>query len=273
MRDDLRLYLRYIGVSLRAQMEYRTSFVLVMGGALLNTVMEFLAILALFQRFGSLRGWRLPEVALLWGMIQVSSSVADAFGRGFDQFANQVRTGDFDRLLLRPRSTALQVVGHELTLFRVGRLLPGLVVLGWALARLEIAWTPERVLLVPAAVAGGAALFLGLLVVQATLSFWTIEGLEIMNAVTYGGVETAQYPLTIYRDWFRGFFTWMIPLACANFLPAHALLGRPAPSLPPFSGAAPDLMLWLSPVAGFLFLGLALQAWKLGVRHYCSTGS
>jgi len=30
---------------------------------------------------------------------------------------------------------------------------------------------------------------------------------------------------------------------------------------------------WMAPAAGLLFLVGALQVWKLGVRHYTSTGS
>lgn len=89
------------------------------------------------------------------------------------------------------------------------------------------------------------------------------ESLEIVNTVTYGGVETAQYPLTIYRPWLRKFFTAVIPLACVNYFPALAILGRPAPFALP----------WVSPIVGLAFLAITLQVWQAGVRRYQSTGS
>ena len=40
-------------------------------------------------------------------------AVADAILLGFDTFGAQyVKSGDLDRLLLRPRSLALQLLGH-----------------------------------------------------------------------------------------------------------------------------------------------------------------
>lgn len=77
----------------------------------------------------------------------------------------------------------------------------------------------------------------------------------------------AQYPLTIYRPWFRRFFTFVIPLACVNYFPALAILGRPDPL------GMPVFLQWIAPLIGVGFLVVTLQVWKIGVRHYRSTGS
>jgi ABC-2 type transport system permease protein len=236
-------------------------------GYLLITGIDFIGIWVLFDRFGGIRGWSLSEVALLYGMANVAFAIAEAVSRGFDTFGTMVRSGDFDRLLLRPRSTALQVAGQELHLRRVGRLLQGLTVLLWASSALDVAWSPAKVALAIVAILGGACLFYGLIVLQATLAFWTTETLEIMNTVTHGGVMTAQYPLAIYRTWFRRFFTAVVPLASINYFPALAILGRPDPM------GTPVVFQWVAPATGMIFLAVTLQVWKFGVRHYRSTGS
>ena len=136
--------------------------------------------------------------------------------------------------------------------------------LAWAAAELQVGWPPEKVLLLAAAIAGGACLFSGIMILQATLCFWTIEGLEVMNALTNGGRFAAQYPLSIYRKWFRRFFTGVVPLACVSYYPVLALLG-----IDDGSGA----LRWLAPAAGPLFLLVCLRVWEFGVRRYRSTGS
>jgi len=267
MRDSLRLYASYLGISLRGQMQYRASFIMLTLGHFLMTGLEFAGILALFERFGHLQAWSLAEVALFYGMINMAFALCDATSRGFDIFHTLVRSGEFDRILLRPRSTVLQLAGRELTLRRIGRFSQGLIVFLWAAHALDLSWSPARIALLIATLSGGASLFYGLLVLQATLAFWTVESLEVMNTMTYGGVETAQYPLAIYRDWFRRFFTYGVPLACVSYYPALALLGRADPlgSSLPFQ--------WISPAVGFVFLAMCLQVWKLGILHYRSTGS
>jgi ABC-2 type transport system permease protein len=263
----LRLYLRYASVSLRSQLQYRASVVMQSIGAFLVTGIEMLAIWALFDRFGEIRGWTLPEVALFYGMISISWALCDAFARGFEVFGVLIKEGELDRLLLRPRSPVLQLLGHELTIRRIGRLAQGVLVLAYALSSLDLPWSVPRVLLFCGAIAGAVCTFLGLLLLQATTAFWTTETLEVWNAFTYGGVTMGQYPLPIYRSWFRALFTFVIPLGSVIYLPGVALLGRADPL------GTPAFVQWLAPLAGPAFLLLALAAWRVGVRHYRSTGS
>jgi ABC-2 type transport system permease protein len=111
--NDFLLYFRYISVSFKSQMQYKLSFWLQVLGQFLVTVVEFFGIWALFSRFNSIGAWTLAEVALFYGMINISFACADALGKGFDYFTKIIKSGDFDRLLLRPRTTVLQLLGIE----------------------------------------------------------------------------------------------------------------------------------------------------------------
>src|SRR5689334_7354371 len=71
MSSAWRLYRRYIGISIRSQLQYPASFVMASVGILLVTGIEFLGVWALFDRFGTIRGWSLPEVALFYGIISI----------------------------------------------------------------------------------------------------------------------------------------------------------------------------------------------------------
>jgi len=261
--NGLRLYGRYVAVSWRAQMQYPGAFIATSLGAFATTITDFIGIWALFARFRQIDGWRFDEVALLYGVISVSFAISDALTRGFDVFGTHfVKTGDFDRLLVRPRSTVLQLLGYEFRATRIGRLAQGMVAWGVGVHLSGIDWTWSASATLLFAVLGGVALFSGILVLQATLAFWTVESLEIANTLTYGGVEAGQYPLDIYARWFRTFLTYIVPLASISYFPVASVLGRPVPSWAAFS-----------PVFGFVFLGVALWVWRFGVRRYTSTGS
>jgi len=267
VRDTLSLVAHYVGASIRSQMQYKASMFLLTLAHLLATGIDLLGLAVLFQHFGELRGWSLAEVAVFYGLTNVAFSLADAIGTGFDRFGILVKTGGFDRLLLRPRSTALQLAAQELTLRRAGRLAQALAALGVGARALGLRWTLPKLALAAAAVAGAACLFVGLLIVQATLAFWTTESLEVMNTMTYGGVQAFQYPVTIYDEWFRKLFTYLVPLALTCYYPVLAILERPDPL------GGPAWLGWLSPLVGPAFCGGVLLLWRMGERHYRSTGS
>jgi ABC-2 type transport system permease protein len=268
MVEPLRLYGCYAAASIKGQMQYPASFVLLSIGQFLSTIVEFVGIWALFRRFEGLGSWTLPQVAVFYGTVNIAFALADMISRGFDVFGPQfVKTGEFDRLLLRPRATPLQLLGHELRLTRIGRLLQATLVLGIAVDLLDLAWGVREIALLLSAIAGGVAFFLGLVVLQATLAFWTVESLEVANALTYGGVAAAQYPIEIYSRWFRQFFTFVAPLSCVAYFPIVGILGVNDPL------GAPGWFLDVSPLLGFIFLGAALMIWRIGERHYASTGS
>ena len=266
--NAFRLYGRYVGASIRAQAQYPAATLLLAAGHFVATAIEILGVYALFHRFGQVRGWSFGEVALFYGLINITFSIADILTRGFDVFGTDfVRTGAFDRLLLRPRSATLQLIGYDIRLSRIGRTLQGLAVVVLATGLAPIDWDPAAVALAVWAVAGGVALFSGIIVLQATLSFWTIESLEVVNVLTYGGVQAAQYPLNIYAGWFRKVLTFGVPLACVAYYPVLAILKKPDPL------GAPDWILPFTPLAGFAFLALSFLAWRAGVARYASTGS
>ena len=81
---SLPVLLRLIAASLRGQMRYPGSALMLTLGQFLATGIEVVAVWALFHRFGSVQGWQLGEVALFYGLVNIMFAVADALGRGFD---------------------------------------------------------------------------------------------------------------------------------------------------------------------------------------------
>jgi len=265
--EGLRLWLVYAGASLRGQVQYRASFAIGIVGQFLVTVIEFLAVWTLFDRFGGLDGWSLPEVAVFYGVAHIAMAWADVLATGFDQAGELIRTGGLDRLLLRPRSTVLQLLAHRFEVRRIGRLAQGIALLAWGLSAGGGAVSGAGWVLLLGAIVGGGCLFLALFVLRGTLSIWTVQSLELVNAATYGGVQAAQYPMSIYDRWFRRFFTFFVPLLAVTYLPVVTALDRPDPL------GTTGWVGWVSWAIGPICLAGAIQVWHRGLRHYTSTGS
>src|SRR5512134_4143159 len=101
MPGRLALYWQFVVLSLKSQMQYRASFVFSALGQFLVTGIEIIGIWVLFERFGSLTQWTLPQVAMFYGVVHCAFAIADTLSSGFDQFSVSLKAGDFDRILLR----------------------------------------------------------------------------------------------------------------------------------------------------------------------------
>jgi ABC-2 type transport system permease protein len=257
------IYFKYLAMNLKSVLEYRLSSWLVAAGQSLTTIFSFLGLTLLFHRFGSLAGWTFAEVALCYGVTTVAFSLSECFARGFDVFSSMVIRGEFDRILLRPRSTLVQVLGARTEIGRLSRVLAGIIILCAILPRTGIVWDFPKTVTLVLMILGGAAVITGVFILGAAICFFTLEGLEVINIFTYGGKELASYPLPVYGKWITRFFTFVIPFGCVNYLPLLYLTGRVESS--PFY--------IFIPAAGFVFLLPCVCVWRFGVRHYSSTGS
>lgn len=266
--SDLRLYRRLIGMQLRAQAQYKLSLVIDVCTYLAVTGLEFAVVFVVFGRFPSLLGWRIGEVGLLYALMSLSFGFAEMLGAGIDQFDETIRRGDFDRVMLRPVGAFLQVLGSDFRLRRLGRLTEGVIAFFIALRLLPgLRWSPLKLVMLPLGIASGAVIFVAVLLLGATLCFWTVQTTELTNILTYGGRETLSWPLSIYTPGMQRFFLFVVPLAFGSYVPACYLLDRPLPF-----GMSP-LVAFAAPLVAVAFALVAGAVWRLGVRHYQSTGS
>ncbi|BDP40717.1 ABC transporter permease [Deinococcus aetherius] len=268
-RHLLRLYFRLLGAQVRSQLVYRTAFALDALAAALITGAEFAAFALVLPRFGGLGGWTLGEVALLYGLAELAFVLMDlAFG-GFDapNLSAHVRAGTFDTFLLRPVPLPVQVFGSDFALRRLTRVGLGAAIVAYGVGQVDVPWDVGKVALLAGSVLGTIAFFGGLFVVGGTLTFWTVESVEAMNVLTYGGRTLISYPLGIYPAALRKTFTYLIPAAFLSYFPVLHVLGRPLPDGLPGWAAS------LSPLVGPLMLSAAFAFWRVGVRRYHGAGN
>lgn len=267
LRSGLVLYGRIAAARIRSDWQYRTSFFTFLAGQALVTALDFVAILLVLELVPSLGGWSGAEVAFLYALATLPFGIADLLASSLDRLAAYVREGTFDRLLLRPASTLLQLSALEFELRRIGKLVPPTVVLVWAIPNVGIDWSVARIAVLILVLGCGSVIYSSLWILTSSLSFWIIGAQQAMNAATFGGHFANQYPLHLYQSWIRAALGWIIPLAFVAYVPTIHLLDAPNPL---------DLPSWLIaatvPVT-IAALVLSTMVWSIGARHYQGTGS
>jgi len=256
------LYFKYIRMVVKTMFQYRLNLLLNIIGQIANVGFMFAGITLLFARFGKLDDWNFGEVALCYAITISAWSLTECFARGFDVFQGYIRQGTFDRVLLRPRSTILQVLGSNFEVTRLAKLIWAGVILAIAISYAAVTWSALKIITVGLMIFCGVFIFSGIFILGATVCFWTTDGLEFINIFTDGGRELSSYPLTIYSKWLRRFFTFIIPFGCFNYLPLLYITGR-----------ADNPLYALIPLVGAVFIIPCLLVWRIGVRHYVSKGN
>jgi ABC-2 type transport system permease protein len=269
MKRNIFFYFNLVAIQIRSQMQYRVSFLLELFSTAFTNGVFFLALALVLQRFNTVSGWTLGEVAFLAGLVEMSFATMDLIFGGFDPdlFSPMVRLGVFDQLLLRPLNITLQVLGSRFLLRRTGRILEGAVIFILGLMMTNVHWTAFKLLYLPFVFVSQVFAFGALFIMGSTLVFWTIQPVEAVNIVTYGGNEMMTYPMNIYPQWMQRFFTFIIPFIFLNYYPALYFLDKPDPlNFPVF---AP----FMAPVAAAALFLVALRLWRVGINHYQGAGS
>lgn len=236
---------------------------MVMLSVAISLVTDPVAVLLLFSRFGSVGEWTVERVMLVYGLALASFGLAELFARGYDYFPRYIRTGAFDRILLRPRSTFVQVLGMEFHLHRVSKVVAGLAVMTWSLARQHVVLTLIKLLQLLLALMGGCLVYAGVFVLSSAIAFWTINALNWTWIMTNGSYQVAKCPPPLLPRWLRNIFVFLMPMLVFAYYPAAVVAGWGVPSA----------LGWLALPTGMAFFLLSLAVWRFGTLAYTSTGS
>jgi ABC-2 type transport system permease protein len=263
----LTAYRHLVAAQVRSQAQYRASFVVDVVGSLMFGVLDVASVVVLFRVTPALGGFGFTEVFLMTALAACAFAIADLVVGNVERLRQYVRTGLFDALLVRPLSSLAQLAAMDVATRRVGRVAFGVAMVVVAAAVAPVPLTPARLMLLVVTPVAGAMIFGAVFVATATVAFWWIESGEIANGLTYGGLSFAQYPITIYGTLFRRLFAYAVGFAFVAYYPTLALLDRPDPL------GAPALLGYASPAVAVAAVVAAGLLWRVGVRHYRSTGS
>ncbi len=243
-------------------MEYRVNFFIGAASTVILQAAGLLTLWVVMRQIQDLNGWSFDEVLLIYGLLTLAKSINHMFADNLWTIGwNYVRSGDFDRFLVRPIDPLFHLLADRFCHDGIGNFLVGAALVAKSSAALGIAWTPYRLSYLALAVLSGGAIFIALNLITATSAFWIIESIPVTQIV-FNTHEFAKYPLTIYHRSIGLLMTWLIPYGFASFYPANYLLGRDV-----------SLLAWIGPVMALALLFLSYRVWLIGLRHYSGTGS
>ena len=265
--DTIRLYIRSMGMLIKSQLQYRTSFIMQTLAQLVMEGGEMLAVILIMNRFERLNQWEAGDLYVFFGAMSITFYLTEIFGRGMTgNFPSMVRTGQLDTLLLRPRGIITQVLCSGTDPRRITCIAVGVasLVIGSRMSGVE--WTALKVLAMVESFLMGGMLILALFMIEAIFCIHSVKSVELVNALTYGGRSACEYPIDIYPRPLRVLFTVVAPFALTLHVPFAWILGKPLYGWPVWT-------VFVSPLAGAVVLGIMVVLFHKAIRYYRSTGS
>ena len=260
---DLKLYFRFIRIHMLSNLEYKGWWLMILT-VLITTATDPIGTILLFVRFGNVGVWTVERILLIYALAVTSYGLAEMFFRGFDYFPSKmIQSGDFDRLLLRPRSLFVQAAVSFFHIHRAARPVAGIAVIIWCLWRQGVAPTPVNIMILVLALLGGLATYAGVLVMTSGIAFFTVKALDWIVVFTNGSYQVTRIPPDYMPPFLKRMFTFFMPMLVISYYPAATISGW---AVRPWLG-------WLALPAGLAFMCASLIVWRIGVRHYQSTGS
>ncbi|MBP6015932.1 MAG: ABC-2 family transporter protein [Candidatus Promineofilum sp.] len=257
------LYWLFFKNRIKILMEYRVNFIIGAISTIFVQAAGLLTVWVIMEQIPDLAGWSLPEILLIYGLLTLSKSINHMFADNLWTLGRDyVRTGTFDRFLVRPIDPLFHLLADRFCHDGIGNFLVGLTLILIAAARLDIVWTPSMVFYLILMTLSGGFIFIALNLITSVSGFWLMDSVPVTRVV-FEMNEFAKYPLTIYPRFISVVLTALIPYGFASFYPASFLMGR---------GGQPALV-WGAPLVAAVLMILGMAVWRFGLRHYSSTGS
>lgn len=248
------------GAAIAAELEYRINFLIATLSSLGNLAGSLFGLFLFYRTGYTFENWSWEEALVVLGIFTLLQGFSATFlAPNLNQIVKQVQQGTLDFVLLKPINSQFWLSTRTVSPWGVPDLIFGLILIGYAGTRLDLA---------PAAyVLGAVPLLFGLL---SLYSLWFMLGatsiwfVKIYNVteVLRGLLEAGRFPMVAYPAAYRFFFTFVVPVAFLTTVPAEALLNR-----------AGDVWLFSAGLLAIALLVISRYFWRFALRFYTSASS
>jgi ABC-2 type transport system permease protein len=220
-----RIYRTFFTSSLVRELEFRANFFASILQNIAWIVFYILIVLVIFSQTKSVAGWTREMVFILMGSVFLMSSLHAMFFGSCFEIPEQVRRGTLDFVITKPVDAQFWVSLRRFTFHRIGSVGAALVMLAFGIVGGKFAPGFENWAAFLLSLLGALVLFyaMGMLLMTLSIYFVRVDNLWVLGETA---LETARFPIDVYRTGFRDLLIYYIPLAFLATVPAETLIGE-----------------------------------------------
>lgn len=263
MLKELKLYPKYVSMSLRSGLSYKADSIIMMISFAISEIVSLCTIYLIVGTVPALGVWTFETLAFLFGFVLIPKAIDHIFTDELWMLAYwAVRRGELDVYMTRPLNPLYQFIAKTFKWDGIGELIVGIVVCCIFGPQSGIAFTASGVIGLIACAFLGIFCFTGIKLLFASLAFWVKNAGIFLNTV-YSLSNYAKYPVRYMGKAFASIMFFVIPFGLFLYYPVECLI----------TGA--DIwwaVLW-SAIGAIVIMTLALAVWHIGISRYESAGN
>jgi ABC-2 type transport system permease protein len=247
-------YFRLLGHLARYTLSRELAF---RGNFLVKVLVEVLWLFILvafyrtvFARTSSVANWTEDQYFFFVGCFFALNGLLEMlFLDNFNEFAELVRTGDLDFLLLRPIDEQFLISLRRLDWGTAPNVLMGAAVMGSSLWHMGWTFDATRIATFAVTFVCGAVIAYSFMLLLTSLSVWMVRNQSLME-MWWLFTSLARYPKEIFTGTWAAplgrFFTFGLPILLVVNIPASAMVRAIDPPLVAYTLAATVVLAWVS---------------------------
>lgn len=203
-----------------------------------------------FARTQNVAGWSEHEYFFFVGCFFALNGLIETFFlENCEQFAELVRTGDLDFLLVRPIDEQFLITCRRIDWGTGPNVIMGAAVMASSLAQMGWTFDIVRVLAFLLTFVCSTVIAYSFMLILTSLSVWMVRNQSLME-MWWLFTSLARYPKEIFNGTWAAplgrFFTFVLPILLVCNVPASAMVRVFDPGLIGFTLVATAVMFWIS---------------------------
>lgn len=254
MTPNIGRYLRLLGrlglFTLNRELSLRGNFIVKVSVEVLWLAILIAFYRTVFLRTSTVANWSEPDYFFFVGcFFALNGLIETLFLDNCNEFAELVRTGDLDFLLVKPIDEQFLITCRRIDWGTAPNIVMGAILMGIALFQKGWEFDLARVGIFLLTLAAGTAIAYSFMVLLTSLSVWMVRNQSLME-MWWLFSSLARYPKEIYTGrWgepLGQFFTYLIPILLVSNVPANVMVRVLDPAMVALALASAVVMLWIS---------------------------
>jgi ABC-2 type transport system permease protein len=259
----LTLFFLFIRIGLMHQMAYRPHFFMMIAGKIVRIGLLFFFFQAIFLKVDRIGQWTFDQVLLLFATFHIVDFLMSiTFQRNLSfHLPRLIQTGELDSRMVLPTRLLFFVSFENIDLMDFFSFLPSLGFLGYVFYRIGFDFSWFQAIAYVLLLVNALIFIFAVVLIIATVSFWTTQSYG-MAKIFDNLLKVGRYPLDIFEGFWKVVFIYFLPLILIAQIPTQALLQT----------LSLKFIVFAFSVTG-IFLFLALNFWRVGLKNYLSASS